>query len=152
MCCFPAKQLSPVYRIGISPDMFEPWPHGLTQMLAWAFEPADESIVLAMIDKGRRDARAWAEQMELVEASARMDERAAAGEGQVAAAKAAAAGTRDAGEQERLQREGARELEQRQQQEAEAGRDVSTTTKAVMATGVAAAAAAVASAVGSSAP
>ncbi len=39
-------------RIGISPDSFEPWDYTLRQMLQWAFEPADETIVAAMIDKG----------------------------------------------------------------------------------------------------
>ena len=52
VCAFPASQLSPVYRIGIAPDMFEPWPHTLRQMVQWALEPADEDVVLSLIDKG----------------------------------------------------------------------------------------------------
>ena len=31
VCCFPSKQLSRLYRIGISPDSFEPWPYTLAQ-------------------------------------------------------------------------------------------------------------------------
>ncbi|EFN58812.1 hypothetical protein CHLNCDRAFT_56906 [Chlorella variabilis] len=31
ICCFPSRQLSPVYRIGISPDSFEPWEYSLRQ-------------------------------------------------------------------------------------------------------------------------
>lgn len=50
--CFAASQLSPVYRIGISPDSFEPWPHSLRQMVAWALEPADEDITAYLIEKG----------------------------------------------------------------------------------------------------
>ena len=52
VCCFPSQQLSPVYRIGISPDSFEPWGYTLRQTVQWAFEPADEAIVAALIDKG----------------------------------------------------------------------------------------------------
>lgn len=39
-------------RIGISPDSFEPWDYSLRQMLQWAFEPADEATVAALIEKG----------------------------------------------------------------------------------------------------
>lgn len=31
-------------------------------MLGWAFEPADDDMLLTLIDCGRRDAKAWAEQ------------------------------------------------------------------------------------------
>ena len=52
VCCFPSQQLSPVYRIGISPDSFEPWGYSLRQTVQWAFEPAEETIIAALIDKG----------------------------------------------------------------------------------------------------
>jgi hypothetical protein len=87
--CFPANQLSPVFRIGISPDSFGPWPHKLQQMVAWAFEPADEGTLLWLMDRGAHDARSWMESMELrlpktteVEKDARMPlVGAGAGEG-----------------------------------------------------------------------
>ena len=57
VCCFPSQQLSPVYRIGISPDSFEPWGYSLRQTVQWAFEPAEETIIAALIDKGKCAAR-----------------------------------------------------------------------------------------------
>ena len=39
------------------------------QMLAWAFEPASEDILLELIAKGRRDAFAWAQETEACGAS-----------------------------------------------------------------------------------
>lgn len=44
-------------RIGISPDSFEPWGYSLRQMVQWAFEPADEATVAALIDKGAQPGR-----------------------------------------------------------------------------------------------
>lgn len=63
--CFPSKQLNSIYRIGISPDNFEPWPYSLRQMVSWAFEPADEKVASFLIDKGSSDALAWVEMMGL---------------------------------------------------------------------------------------
>ena len=60
VCCFPARQLSPVYRIGIAPDAYEPWPYSLRQMVQWALEPADEDIVAYLIDKGAHGVRSVA--------------------------------------------------------------------------------------------
>lgn len=62
VCCFPSKQLNSVYEIQISPDSFSEWEHGMSQMVSWAFEPADEHILDQFIAKGRADAEAWAEQ------------------------------------------------------------------------------------------
>ena len=40
VCCFPSKQLSPVYNIQISPDNFEDWPYTLREVgLLSAFLP-----------------------------------------------------------------------------------------------------------------
>ena len=36
----------------------------VVQMLAWAFEPAGEDILLELISKGRKDAYAWAQETE----------------------------------------------------------------------------------------
>lgn len=32
ICCFPAKQLTSVYKIQISPDSFEDWPYSLAEV------------------------------------------------------------------------------------------------------------------------
>ncbi len=51
VCCFPSKQISTVYDIGISPDNYEDWPHTLQEMLSWAFEPASDKLLLEFIGK-----------------------------------------------------------------------------------------------------
>ena len=51
VCCFPSKQITTIYDIGISPDNYEDWPHTLQEMLSWAFEPADEELLLEFISK-----------------------------------------------------------------------------------------------------
>ena len=51
VCCFPSKQISAVYDIGISPDNYEDWPHTLQEMLSWAFEPASDKLLLEFIGK-----------------------------------------------------------------------------------------------------
>ena len=38
-------------------------------MLAWAFEPASEKILLELISKGRKDAFSWAQETEACGAS-----------------------------------------------------------------------------------
>lgn len=67
ICCFPSKQLNSVYEIQISPDSFTDWRHGMTQMVSWAFEPADEQMLDQFIAKGRADAKAWAEECGILE-------------------------------------------------------------------------------------
>lgn len=52
--------------IAISPDAYHDWPHDLNQMLQWAFEPASEDVVHALIDAGARDAKAWAADHDLL--------------------------------------------------------------------------------------
>lgn len=49
VCCFPSKQITTIYDIGISPDNYEDWPHTLQEMLSWAFEPADEKLLIEFI-------------------------------------------------------------------------------------------------------
>jgi len=67
VCCFPSQQISTdIYRISISPDTFEPWPYSLRQMVAWAFEPADDKMTQFFIDKGKSDAEAWMDSMGLI--------------------------------------------------------------------------------------
>lgn len=51
VCCFPSKQITTIYDIGISPDNYEDWPHTLQEMLSWAFEPADDKLLLEFIGK-----------------------------------------------------------------------------------------------------
>jgi hypothetical protein len=66
----PSKQLARIGNIAISPDAFEDWPYSLQQMLGWAFEPADEAQLVMLIECGRRDALAWAQQSGLAELAA----------------------------------------------------------------------------------
>lgn len=70
ICCLPSKQLARIGNIAISPDAFEDWPYSLQQMLGWAFEPADEAQLVMLIECGRRDALAWAQQSGLAELAA----------------------------------------------------------------------------------
>lgn len=49
VCCFPSKQITTIYDIGISPDNYEDWPHTLQEMLSWAFEPAEDKLLLEFI-------------------------------------------------------------------------------------------------------
>ena len=123
VCCFPSKQLSPLYRIGISPDSYdEEWPYTLRQMVGWAFEPADDKFVEYFIEKGKRDAQAWMEHMGLEKESATVEEAEREGEGQVAGAKATAAGTENQKVQEKLEELGAEELRQRGDAQVAAGK------------------------------
>jgi predicted acylesterase/phospholipase RssA len=61
VCCFASKQITSVVDIQISPDNFVEFEHGIQQMVAWAFEPADDKKLEWFIEKGRADAKAWAE-------------------------------------------------------------------------------------------
>ena len=87
VCCFPSRQLSPLYRIGISPDSYdEDWPYSLRQMVQWAFEPPEEEqIVLYLIDKGKVDAQRWMDHMGLVGGEKEEEEKKAEEGGAVAA-------------------------------------------------------------------
>lgn len=62
--CFGAKQLSSIYDIGIAPDVYEAWPHSVTQMVQWAFSPADDHYQRMLIDRGEQDALRWAEEFD----------------------------------------------------------------------------------------
>ena len=60
VCCLPSKQLAALGPIHISPDIYSDWPYTLREMLAWAFEPADQGMLEELVERGRADARAWA--------------------------------------------------------------------------------------------
>ena len=62
--CFGAKQMGLVYDIGIAPDVFEEWPHGLPQMVQWAFNPAEHHFQKMLVDRGECDALSWAAEFE----------------------------------------------------------------------------------------
>ncbi|PNW85631.1 hypothetical protein CHLRE_03g195500v5 [Chlamydomonas reinhardtii] len=80
VCCFPVNEVlatvqdrvaqyervAALLDVAISPDASEPWPFSYPQMVSWALVPADDDMLRYMINKGRRDARAWAQRMELV--------------------------------------------------------------------------------------
>lgn len=49
--------------IAISPpDQYE-----LSTLLGWAFQPAEEQVLLAFLEQGRQDAQAWAEEHGLLD-------------------------------------------------------------------------------------
>eukprot|EP00197_Chlamydomonas_leiostraca_P004486 CAMPEP_0202860012 /NCGR_PEP_ID=MMETSP1391-20130828/1896_1 /ASSEMBLY_ACC=CAM_ASM_000867 /TAXON_ID=1034604 /ORGANISM="Chlamydomonas leiostraca, Strain SAG 11-49" /LENGTH=525 /DNA_ID=CAMNT_0049539131 /DNA_START=249 /DNA_END=1826 /DNA_ORIENTATION=+ len=99
VCCFPVSDIlnrvqpsvqssqyvSSLLDVSISPDAYEPWAHSYQQLLNWALVPAEDEVLTYLIDKGRRDAAAWARHMELIPADA------GAGADSDAAAQAAAA-------------------------------------------------------------
>jgi len=71
VCCFPSSALGTrLGRLCITPDSYERWPHDMRAMLGWAFEPAPEPMMLSLIDKGARDARAWATREGVAQAAA----------------------------------------------------------------------------------
>lgn len=118
--CFPSQQLSPVYRISISPDTFEPWPYNLRQMVGWAFEPADENVLTYLIEKGYKDSTSWMEEMEFSGEKEQVVEKKESGEGEVAASQRVAVG--GGGKQvEEAMEKGAEALSKRQKIDKEEG-------------------------------
>ena len=91
VCCLPSRSLSALGPIDVAPDAFSDWPYSLREMLAMAFEPADQGMLEELVARGRADARAWAEATG-VGALAAEDAAAAAAARAAAAAAAAAAG------------------------------------------------------------
>jgi hypothetical protein len=71
VCCFPSRQvLASFPGTVISPDTYDDtWDVALSELLRWAFQPAEEERLLSLIDKGKSDARAWAEQSSAIEAA-----------------------------------------------------------------------------------
>lgn len=69
VACFPSQKLRMFKGIELSPDTFESWPHDMNQMIKWALEPAPEEMLHSLIEKGKRDARAWASASNLVSSS-----------------------------------------------------------------------------------
>ena len=51
-------------NIAISP----PEQFDLNQLLAWAFKPADDPILLGFLEQGRKDALTWAQESGVLEA------------------------------------------------------------------------------------
>ncbi|GIL51483.1 hypothetical protein Vafri_7461 [Volvox africanus] len=80
VCCFPVNEVlatvqdrvaqyervASLLDVSISPDAYESWPFNYAKMVTWALVPADDDMLRYMINKGRRDARAWAQRMQLV--------------------------------------------------------------------------------------
>lgn len=52
--------------VAVSPDAYEAFSHSYRTVLAWALAPADDHVLDWLIEKGRRDAKAWAQSMHLV--------------------------------------------------------------------------------------
>ncbi|KAG2496663.1 hypothetical protein HYH03_005483 [Edaphochlamys debaryana] len=60
VCCFPSANLSS-FSIDLSPDTFDSdFPYDMRTLLSWAFEPAPDAMLAALLERGKRDARAWA--------------------------------------------------------------------------------------------
>ena len=75
--CFPAGRLNKAVNIAISP----PEQFDLNQLLAWAFKPADEPVLLGFLEQGGKDALAWAEESGVLEAvPARSGQNGSAGQ------------------------------------------------------------------------
>ncbi len=70
MTCFPAGRLNKAVNIAISP----PEQFDLNQLLAWAFRPAEEPVLLGFLEQGRKDALAWAEESGVLEAVPEMQQ------------------------------------------------------------------------------
>ncbi|KAG2433513.1 hypothetical protein HYH02_012631 [Chlamydomonas schloesseri] len=97
VCCFPVNEVlatvqdrvaqyervAALLDVAISPDASEPWPFSYPQMVSWALVPADDDMLRYMINKGRRDARAWAQRMQLVPEDAAAGRSAGEGAGDV---------------------------------------------------------------------
>lgn len=45
--------------ICITPDSYDTWPYDMRTMLNWAFNPADDAMLLYLVEKGEKDASAW---------------------------------------------------------------------------------------------
>lgn len=58
-------RLSSLLDIDISPDAHEPFPYKYRTLLKWALLPAPDEVLDMLIDKGRKDAEAWARSMGL---------------------------------------------------------------------------------------
>ena len=61
------RPLSPILDIHVSPDAYEPFPHSYRKLLSWALLPAPDDVLDMLVDKGRRDATAWAASMQLLD-------------------------------------------------------------------------------------
>ncbi|GAX72689.1 hypothetical protein CEUSTIGMA_g145.t1 [Chlamydomonas eustigma] len=74
VCCFPVHQvlnavqpsiqglprLSSLLDISLSPDKFEPFHQDFATLFNWAMLPAPDHVLEWLVEKGRRDASAWA--------------------------------------------------------------------------------------------
>ncbi|EFJ41728.1 hypothetical protein VOLCADRAFT_98256 [Volvox carteri f. nagariensis] len=118
VCCFPVNEVlatvqdrvaqydrvASLLDVSISPDAYEPWPFNYAKMVTWALVPADDDMLRYMINKGRRDARAWAQCMLLVPQDAAAGLKHGEGAGDVG-------GGAERGEQRVQQAQARRELE-----------------------------------------
>lgn len=65
--CFASEQLRSFYSdLEIAPDILDTWPYSITQMVQWAFNPADESVLSMLAQKGEESAMHWVDRYELV--------------------------------------------------------------------------------------
>jgi len=74
VCCYPvhralattrpafsrSHRLSKLLNVDVSPDAFEPLEHSYARWLRWAVLPGEDHVLDWLVEKGRRDASAWA--------------------------------------------------------------------------------------------
>ena len=79
VCCFPTRalisrlSLFPIstalakqIEIDCSPDTFEPYNVPYRKLVTWALLPAPDEVLDGLIEKGQRDARSWANSVDLI--------------------------------------------------------------------------------------
>lgn len=65
--CFASEQLRSFYSdLEIAPDTLDSWPYSITQMVQWAFNPADESVLSMLAQQGEESAMHWVDRYELL--------------------------------------------------------------------------------------
>ena len=65
--CFASEQLRSFYNdLEIAPDTLDSWPYSLSQMVQWAFNPADESVLSMLAQQGEESAMHWVDRYELL--------------------------------------------------------------------------------------
>ncbi|KAG2498150.1 hypothetical protein HYH03_003908 [Edaphochlamys debaryana] len=110
VCCFPVNEVlatvqdrvsqyervASLLDVAISPDAYEPWPFNYPQMVTWALVPADDDMLRYMVNKGRKDGRAWAQRMQLVPEDAAAGRSGGEGAGSLSGAEGAEEQVREA--------------------------------------------------------
>ncbi|GMH45827.1 hypothetical protein BSKO_13790 [Bryopsis sp. KO-2023] len=73
VCCFPARSLGPEFGIDLAPDTFSESKYSMSQLLSWAFEPAEEEVLWELYEMGKRDGLRFARSSDLLEVQPPVD-------------------------------------------------------------------------------